>query len=94
MSGMTKMPPSCEAHLARVQERFSQLLDAKYRAGQAEHGGYMWRKKGMLNNMLEETLDMAVYVCTLEEQLEEVKNLCVAKDIKPAEALEKIRRIL
>ena len=41
---MTEMTPSQEAHLARVQERFSQLLDAKYRAGQAENGGYLWRK--------------------------------------------------
>ena len=90
---MTEMTPSQEAHLARVQERFSQLLDAKYRAGQAENGGYLWRKK-MLPNVLEEVVDQVCYVLTLEEQLEEVKNLCVAKDIKPAEALEKIRRIL
>ena len=68
-------------------------MDAKYRAGQEEHGGFLFRKK-MLPNVMDEVLDLAVYVLTLEEQLEEVKNLCVAKDIKPAEALEKIRRIL
>ena len=90
---MGKMLPSQEAHLARIQERFSQLVDAKYRAGQEEHGGYLWRRK-MLTNVLEEVVDQVCYVLTLEEQLEEVKNLCVAKDIKPAEALEKIRRIL
>ena len=90
---MTEMTPSQEAHLARVKERFSQLMDAKYRAGQGEHGGYLWRKK-MLPNVMDEVLDLAVYVVTLEEQVEEAKNLCVAKDIKPAEALEKIRRIL
>jgi hypothetical protein len=90
---MGKMLPSQEAHLARIQERFSQLVDAKYRAGQEENGGYLWRKK-MLTSVLEEVVDQVCYVLTLEEQLEEVKNLCVAKDIKPAEALEKIRRIL
>ena len=90
---MTEMTPSQEAHLARVQERLSQLVDAKYRAGQEEHGGFLFRKK-MLPNVMDEVLDLAVYVLTLEEQLEEVKNLCVAKDIKPAEALDKIRRIL
>ena len=41
-----------------------------------------------------QVVDQVCYVLTLEEQLEEVKNLCVAKDIKPAEALDKIRRIL
>lgn len=90
---MGKMTTSQEAHLARVKERFTQLVDAKYRAGQEENGGYLWRKK-MLPNVLEEVVDQVCYVLTLEEQLEEVKNLCVAKDIKPAEALEKIRRIL
>ena len=76
------MTPMREKHLERIKERASQLMDAKYRAGQSEHGGNLWRKK------------MMVYVLTLEEQIEEVKNLCVVKDIKPAVALERIRRIL
>jgi len=87
------MTPMREKHLERIKERASQLMDAKYRAGQSEHGGNLWRKK-MLGNLVEETLDMMVYVLTLEEQIEEVKNLCVVKDIKPAVALERIRRIL
>ena len=76
------MTPMREKHLERIKERASQLMDAKYRAGQSEHGGNLWRKK------------MLGYVLTLEEQIEEVKNLCVVKDIKPAVALERIRRIL
>jgi hypothetical protein len=86
------MTPATEAHLARVKERFSQLMDAKYRSGQSEHGGYLWRKK-MLPNIVEETLDLAVYVMTLEEQIEEVKNLCASSE-KPKEVVEKIKRIL
>ena len=87
------MTPATEAHLARVKERFGQLMDVKYRSGQSEHGGYLWRKK-MLPNVVEETLDLAVYVMTLEEQLEEVKNLCTTKEIKSQDALDKIRKIL
>ena len=90
---MSDMTPATEAHLARVKERFGQLMDVKYRSGQSEHGGYLWRKK-MLPNVVEETLDLAVYVMTLEEQLEEVKNLCTTKEIKPQDALDKIRKIL
>ncbi len=88
-----KMTPMREKHLERVKERASQLIDKKYRAGQSEHGGNLWRKK-MLPNLIEETLDMMVYALTLEEQIEEVKNLCVAKGIKPVDAIAKIRRIL
>jgi|TARA_R100001126_G_C4859357_1_gene166447 hypothetical protein len=89
---MSEMQPSQEAHLKRVTERLSHLIDAKYRAGQAEHGGYLWRKK-MLPNIMDEVLDLAVYVATLEEQIEEVKNLCVSgEDSK--EVVEKIKRIL
>ena len=89
---MSDMQPSQEAHLKRVSERLSHRIDAKYRAGQAEHGGYLWRKK-MLPNIMDEVLDLAVYVATLEEQIEEVKNLCVSgEDSK--EVVEKIKRIL
>ena len=90
---MSDMTPATEAHLARVKERFGQLMDVKYRKGQSEHSGFLWRKK-MLPNVVEETLDLAVYVMTLEEQLEEVKNLCTTKEIKSQDALDKIRKIL
>lgn len=89
---MSDMTPATEAHLARVKERFGQLMDAKYRRGQSEHSGFLWRKK-MLPNIVEETLDLAVYVMTLEEQIEEVKNLCASGE-KPKEVVEKIKRIL
>lgn len=87
------MSPSQEAHLLRVKERFSQLMDAKYRAGQAEHGGYLWRKRQM-PNIMDEVLDLSVYVVTLEEQIEEIKNLCASPDVEPSEVVEKIRRTL
>ncbi len=86
------MKPSQEAHLARVKERFGQLLDAKYRAGQSQHGGFLFKKR-MLPNVIEETLDLAVYVMTLEEQIEEIKNLC-ASGHNPKDIVDKIQKTL
>lgn len=57
-----------EAHLARVKARFVADLDAKYRAGQEEHGGDLWLKPGALENAYAEVLDLAVYLITLMEQ--------------------------
>lgn len=85
-----------EKHLKRLKERFAALLDAKYRAGQSEHGGNLWRKR-MLPNIVEETLDLAAYTLTMEQQVEEIKDVCVCAEkgeTTAREALRKIKRIL
>lgn len=64
-----------EAHLARVKARFSADLDAKYRAGQEEHGGDLWLKPGALENAYAEVLDLAVYILTLMEQRDERRRI-------------------
>ena len=38
-----------EEHLQGIQVWFHKEINSKYRAGQAEHGGEMWEKPGMLN---------------------------------------------
>jgi hypothetical protein len=58
-----------EQHLARILAEFSLDLDAKYRAGQEEHGGNMWEKKGMLTHAIQEAIDQVVYLYTLREQM-------------------------
>ena len=70
------MTPEQEQHLARLKSRLTTLLDAKYRLGQREHGGNLWRKK-ILPEVLAETVDFVSYVLTLEEQVEEIKTLCI-----------------
>lgn len=60
-----------ENHLNRIINWFSDLVRPKYLRGQQEHGGNLWIKPGMLRNIKEEVTDLAVYVQTLEEQLEE-----------------------
>jgi len=85
-----------ERHLARIKSRFTQLMDAKYRVGQHEHKNNLWQVK-CLPEVLAETLDLAAYVLTLEEQVEQVKTLCVEvnqDNIDPREAVKKIGAIL
>jgi hypothetical protein len=62
------MEPEQEAHLARIKARVVGDIDAKYRAGQLEHGGNLWEKPGMLECAYAETIDQAVYLLTAMEQ--------------------------
>ena len=64
------MSPAHEAHLQRIKDKLTADLDAKYRAGQEEHGGQIWEKPGMLEHAYAEVLDLAVYIMTLMEQRE------------------------
>lgn len=60
-----------ENHLNRIINWFEELVRPKYVRGQQEHGGNLWTKPGMLRNIKEEITDLAVYVQTLEEQVQE-----------------------
>jgi hypothetical protein len=71
MTAKDAMGPQNEAHLARLKSEFTADLDAKYRAGQDEHGGNIWEKKGMLAHAIEEAIDQVVYLYTLRDQLQE-----------------------
>ena len=62
------MDDDCEAHLQRIKDRFTADVDAKYRAGQSEHGGRLFEKPGALENAYAEVLDLAVYLLTAMEQ--------------------------
>jgi len=60
-----------EQHLANIKEDFEKEIDTKYRAGQKEHGGNLWRKKGLIDMALDEVLDQYVYLITLKGQIED-----------------------
>jgi len=81
-----------ERHLHRLKSRISLLLDAKYRTGVREHGGNLWRQK-ILPEVLAETVDFVSYVLTLEEQIEEVKALCLHVNRGDEDANQAIKRI-
>jgi hypothetical protein len=59
-----------EAHLRRVKHQILELIDTKYRGGQAEHGGKLWLKPGIIQNIIEEIVDLVVYILTFREQYE------------------------
>lgn len=63
-----------EAHLKRMQDKFVAQSRFKYEAGQIEHGGKMWEKPGMLDHAKEEVIDLWHYLCTLEEQIADLKG--------------------
>lgn len=67
-------PANGEEHLARVLARVSDRISPKYRAGQAEHGGKLWRKPA-LRHMLEEVDDLIVYAEVVERQNRDLVQL-------------------
>jgi len=73
------MTPEHEAHLEHLKAEFCKDLDAKYRAGQIEHGGNIWEKPGMLEHAIEEVLDMAVYLYTLRDQIKRREERCCTR---------------
>ena len=65
------MTQAQEAHLARVKAEFIALVDAKYRAGAAEHGGELLALPDLsiLNLAIEEAVDQVAYLLSLKEKL-------------------------
>lgn len=66
------MTPAREAHLRDIKYRVLQSVDAKYRAGQAEHGNDLFAKfddKQLLQEIENELIDLIVYVYTLRAQI-------------------------
>ena len=65
------MPQAQESHLARVKAEFLSLVDAKYQAGAAEHGGELLALPDLtiLDLAIEEAVDQVVYLLSLRENL-------------------------
>jgi hypothetical protein len=74
-SGPRRMTLAQEMHLKSIKESFALAVDAKYRAGQAEHGGNLFEMDTMdlIRNLKEEAIDLWTYACTLEDQLIEAE---------------------
>ena len=64
-----------EAHLTRIVGQVTHDIREKYERGQAEHGGNLWLKPGMLDKAIEEVLDLAVYLYTMREQRDVERGL-------------------
>ena len=58
-----EMTPEHEEHLQTIKDKFCELVDKKYRKGQAEHGGKLWEKDCLLE-ATPESIDIFVYIIT------------------------------
>lgn len=59
------------AHRDGIINTFSKLCTEKYNKGQAEHGGNLWEKKGLIDMAIDEAIDQVVYLITLKKQIED-----------------------
>lgn len=59
-----------QEHAEFIGELAKQKLIRKYMRGQAEHGGRLWEKKGLIDMAIEEAIDQVVYLLTLKDQLD------------------------
>jgi hypothetical protein len=64
-----------EVHLAEIQQSIAKQVNTKYRVGQAEHGGDLWKRSPLVEDLIEEALDQMTYALTLKSQLGRVKKL-------------------
>lgn len=62
------MTPEQETHLRAIKYDFLNAVDVKYRKGQREHGGDIWKKPGVLEMLMEECIDFYVYAHVLRQQ--------------------------
>ena len=58
-------------HRDGIIAEFGKLCAAKYDAGQKEHGGNLWDKKGLIDMAIDEAIDQVVYLVTLKQQIKE-----------------------
>jgi hypothetical protein len=91
------MSPEHEKHLAGIIRDLSRDIDAKYRKGQEEHGGALWRRP-VWKDAWEEVLDLCTYVHTLKLQLSVIADMALqgaADDtVAAATSREACRQIL
>ena len=96
MTGKTGyvMQPDHEAHLQRLLAWVSTKLARKYRRGQAEHGGKLWEKPGLLTELHAETFDLLAYGQALEEHAAGIFRDYDAGRVTAEDALARVRGVL
>ncbi len=90
------MTPSQEKHLNEILKEVRSKIDTKYRAGQAEHGGDLWERVPLIDDIMDEAVDQTTYSLTLKGQIGTIKTLIdeaksLVKD-NPVEAEELLTR--
>lgn len=92
-----EMSPEHELHLKALLETFSKDLTAKYRRGQAEHGGALWLRP-CWSDAMQEVVDLVAYLYTHRIQLGAIADLalagCTDDSLAASLARENCRKIL
>ena len=91
------MTPEHEKHLAGIIRDLTRDIDLKYRRGQAEHSGALWRRP-VWRDAWDEILDLAVYMHTLKMQLSVIAEIALIgaadESVVAAQSRESCRQIL
>ena len=64
-----------------IADNSAKLLD-KYHKGQAEHGGNLWQKPGMIQMLEQEILDATTYQHTIRYQVQSALEYLLNDDVE------------
>ena len=91
------MSPEHEKHLAGILADLVKDVSAKYRKGQDEHGGALWRRP-VWKDTWDEVLDLCTYVHTQRLQLSVIADLALRgaadESVAASDSRESCRQIL
>jgi hypothetical protein len=91
------MSPEHEKHLASILSDLVKDVSAKYRRGQEEHGGALWRRP-VWKDAWDEILDLCTYHHTLRMQLSVIADLALLgasdESVAASSSRESCRQIL
>ena len=91
------MSPEHEKHLNGILADLVRDVSAKYRAGQEQHGGALWRRP-VWKDAWDEVLDLCTYMHTLKLQLGVIADMALQgaadESVAAATSREACRQIL
>jgi len=69
-----EMTPEQKESLGNALQRFQVMADKKYKEGQAEHGGNLWEKDCLLDEIEKEIIDQWFYIQAVKQKLQKIRN--------------------
>ena len=97
MSDNGAMSSEHERHLSGILSDLVKDVSSKYRKGQAQHGGALWRRP-VWRDAWDEVLDLCTYVHTLKLQLSVIADLALRgaadESVAASDSREACRQIL
>jgi hypothetical protein len=63
-----------EQHLCNINGEFSVALRDKYTRGQKEHGGNLWERPKVMNELYKELVDAVTYLHCARENVRDIRD--------------------